>query len=137
MRAYLNGTLSVYQETFIPQDLWFSTEECNDNTVVSEDCICVSELTCESKTEDKEFSCRWKGVILTYVNYEGKEVETEDFTVDELLTIIKDKNMRLTNISAFFDTDVEVMLTKIIFVEKDKETELDIKLVDEVEFMAE
>lgn len=137
MRAYLNGTLSVYQETFIPQDLWFSTEECNDNTVVSEDCICVSGLTCESKTEDKEFSCRWKGVILTYVNNEGKEVETEDFTADELLTIIKDKNMRLTNISAFFDTDVEVMLTKIIFVEMDKETELDIKLVDEVEFMAE
>lgn len=136
MRAYLNGTLSVYQETFIPQDLWFSTEECNDNTVVSEDCICVSGLTCESKTEDKEFSCRWKGVVLTHINNEGKEVETEDFTIDELLTIIKDKNMRLTNISAFFDTDVEVMLTKIIFVEKDKETELDIKLVDEVEFMA-
>lgn len=128
MRAYLNGTLSVCQETFIPQDLWFSTEECNDNTVVSEDCICVSGLTCESKTEDKEFSCRWKGVILTYVNNEGKEIETEDFTVDELLKMIKDKNMRLTN--------VEVMLTKLLFVEKDKETELDIRLVDEVEFIS-
>lgn len=136
MRAYLDGSLSTYQETFIPQDLWFSTEKCNDNTIVSDDCICVSGLTCESKTEDNEFSCRWKGVVLTYVNNEGKEVETEDFTADELLTIIKDKNMRLTNISAFFDTDVEVMLTKIVFVEKDKETELDMKIVDEVEFMA-
>ena len=95
MRAYLNGTLSVNQETFIPQDLWFSTEECNDNTVGSDNCICVSGLTCESKTEDKEFSCRWKGVLLTYVNAEGKEIETEDFTVDEFLKIIKDKKMRL------------------------------------------
>ena len=57
MRAYLDGTLSVYQETFIPQDLWFSTEECNDNTIVSNDCICVSGLTCESKTEDKTLFC--------------------------------------------------------------------------------
>lgn len=136
MRAYLDGTLSKEQEMFLPQDLWFSTEECNDNTVVSEDCICISGLTCESKTEDKEFSCRWKGVILTYVNDEGKEVETEDFTVDEFLKMIKDKNMRLTNMSAFFDTDVEVMLTSLVFVEKDKEIEFDISLVDEVEFIS-
>lgn len=136
MRAYLNGRLSCHQETFIPQDLWFSTEECSDNTVVSDDCICVSGLTCESKTEDKEFSCRWKGVILTYVNNKGKEIETEEFTVDEFLKMIKDKNMRLTNMSAFFDTDVDVMLTELLFVEKDKETEFDIKLVDEVELVA-
>lgn len=136
MRAYLDGTLSKEQEIFLPQDLWFSTEECNDNTIVSEDCICVSGLTCESKTENKEFSCRWKGVVLTYINNDGKEIETEDFTVDELLEMIKDKNMRLTNMSAFFDTDVDVMLTKLVFVEKDKETELDIKLVDEVEFIS-
>lgn len=136
MRAYLDGTLSKEQEIFLPQDLWFSTEECNDNTVVSEDCICVSGLTCESETENKEFSCRWKGVVLTYINNDGKEIETEDFTVDEFLKMIKDKNMRLTNMSAFFDTDVDVMLTKLVFVEKDKETELDIKLVDEVEFIS-
>lgn len=136
MRAYLDGTLSKEQEIFLPQDLWFSTEECNDNTIVSEDCICVSGLTCESKTENKEFSCRWKGVVLTYINNDGREIETEDFTVDEFLKMIKDKNMRLTNMSAFFDTDVDVMLTKLVFVEKDKETELDIKLVDEVEFIS-
>lgn len=136
MRAYLDGTLSKEQEIFLPQDLWFSTEECYDNTIVSEDCICVSGLTCESKTENKEFSCRWKGVVLTYINNEGKEIETEDFTVDELLKMIKDKNMRLTNMSAFFDTDVEVILTRLLFVEKDKEIELDIKLVDEVEFLS-
>lgn len=136
MRAYLDGTLSKEQEIFLPQDLWFSTEECYDNTIVSEDCICVSGLTCESKTENKEFSCRWKGVVLTYINNDGKEIETEDFTVDELLKMIKDKNMRLTNMSAFFDTDVEVILTRLLFVEKDKEIELDIKLVDEVEFLS-
>lgn len=39
MRAYLDGTLSKEQEIFLPQDLWFSTEECYDNTIVSEDCI--------------------------------------------------------------------------------------------------
>lgn len=85
MRAYLDGTLSKEQEIFLPQDLWFSTEECYDNTIVSEDCICVSGLTCESKTENKEFSCRWKGVVLTYINNDGKEIETEDFTVDKFL----------------------------------------------------
>lgn len=136
MRAYLDGTLSKEQEMFLPQDLWFSTEECNDNTVVSEDCVCISGLTCEFKTENKEFSGRWKGVVLTYVNDEGREVETEDFTIDEFLKMIKDKNMRLTNMSAFFDTDVEVMLTSLVFVEKDKEIEFDISLVDEVEFIS-
>lgn len=131
MRAYLNGTLSKKQETFIPQDLWFSTKDCDDNTIVSENCICLSGLTCESKTEDNEFSCRWKGVLLTYVNDNGTEIETEDFTIDKFFKMIKDKNMRLTNMSAFFDEDTVVKLTSLTFVEKDKETEFD-KLVDEI-----
>lgn len=136
MRAYLNGTLSNKQETFIPQDLWFSTEDCDDNTIVSEDCICLSGLTCESKVEDKEFSCRWKGVLLTYADERGNEVETEDFAIKEFIQILQEKRMKLVNASAYFDTDVNMKITELILVDANSEIVFDVSEVEEIEFVA-
>ena len=136
MRAYIDGILSTHQDVFIPEDLWFATEDCDDNTVVSEDCICLSGLTCESSVNDGEFSCRWKGVEVTYIDDTGKEVETEDFTVGEFFEMIENKSMRLVNASAYFDTDVDVRITEFVLVDGESEEEFDTSLIDEIEFIA-
>lgn len=136
MKAYIDGVLSTAQETFIPEDLWFATNDCEDNTIVSKDCLCLSGLTCESSVENKEFSCRWKGVEIRYINSNNQEIETEDFTVEEFLQMIQDKNMRLVNMSAFFDTNVDVTITQFTLVENEKEYIVDCNLIDTIEFLS-
>lgn len=135
MRAYLDGTLSTNQKIFIPEDLWFANEHCDDNTVVSEDCLSLSGLTCESSIKDKGFSCRWKGVLLTYLK-DGEEVETEDFTIKEFIQILKNRRMKLVNASAYFDTDVNMRITSLSFVDNEGEVNFDVDNVEEIEFIA-
>ena len=135
MRAYIDGVLSTTQETFIPEDLWFATNDCEDNTIVSKDCLCLSGLTCESSVENKEFSCRWKGVEIRYINSDNQEIETEDFSVEEFLQTIQEKNMRLVNMSAFFDTNVNTTITEFLLVDNESEVRFDIALIDTIELI--
>ena len=134
MRAYINGQLSNSQDTFLLASLWFASEDCEDNMEISDKCIRIDGLFVEGTSDTDEFSCRWKGVELCYVNSEGEYIETEDFTVEEFQNLIKEKNMRLVNGDAYFDSNVDVKITEFKLVEE-KEFELDVNLIDEIEFI--
>ena len=136
MRAYIDGALHPDQETFIIEDLWFATNDCDDNTIVSETCMCLSGLHCESNITNKYFYCRWKGVLLTYINDDGVEIETEDFTVKEFLKMLEDKDMKLVNANAYFDKDVNAKILKLLLVDNDYEESIDVSEVDEIEFIS-
>lgn len=134
MRIYIDGKLSTKQETFIPATLWFATEDCDDNTEVSEECLCLDGLSCESCVEDNEFNCRWKGVEIRY--YEnGEEIETEDFSLEKFISLITEKKMRLENMDAYYDSSVNVTITGLSIVDGHQEYEFDINLADEIEFI--
>ena len=134
MRIYLDGKLSTKQETFLPATLWFATDNCDDNTEVSEECLCLDGLFCESCVEDNEFSCRWKGVEIHY-DENGEEIETENFTLDKFISLITEKKMRLENMDAYYDSDVFVTITGLNIVDGDKEYDFDVSLADEIEFI--
>jgi uncharacterized protein YacL (UPF0231 family) len=134
MRVYLDGKLSTKQETFLPAGLWFATENCDDNTEVSEECLRLDGITCESSVDGNEFSCRWKGTEIHYVK-NGEEIETEDFTLEEFVSLITEKKMRLENMDAYYDDEVNVTITGLTIVEGDKEYEFDVSLADEIEFI--
>lgn len=134
MRIYLDGKLSTKQETFIPAGLWFATENCDDNTEVSEECLHLDGITCESFVDGNEFSCRWKGTEIHYVE-NGEEIETEDFSLEKFISLITEQKMRLENMDAYYDSDVNVTITGLSIVEGDKEYEFDVSLADEIEFI--
>ena len=134
MRIYLDGKLSTKQETFLPATLWFATENCDDNTEISEECLCLDGLWCESSVDDNEFSCRWKGVEIHYIE-NGEEIETEDFSLDKFVSLITEKKMRLENMDAYYDSDVFVTITGLSIVDGDNEYEFDVSLADEIEFI--
>ena len=132
MRVYIDGTISTKQETFIPATLWFATDDCDENTVISEDCICLEGIECESFVEGNEFSCRWKGAELGMLDKDGNEIFTEDFTIKDLLNIIK--KMRLANMSAFYDEPNITNITSLTFADANERHDFDLSLVDEVDF---
>ena len=134
MRIYLDGKLSTKQETFLPATLWFATEDCDDDTYVSEECLCLDGLTCESCVNGNEFSCRWKGVEIRYIE-NGKEIETEGFTLDKFISLITEKKMRLSNMEAYYDSDVNVTITGLSIVDGDDRYDFDVSLADEIEFI--
>ena len=134
MRVYIDGTISTKQKTFLPATLWFSTEDCDDNTEISEDCICLEGIECESCVEGNKFTCRWKGAELGALDEDDDEAFTEDFTVKDFLEIIKTKKMRLTNMSAFYDEENVAKITNLTFVDADREHDFDLSLVDEIDF---
>ena len=131
MKVYIEGKLSADMDTFIPEELWFSTEDCEDNTVVSESCFCLSGEYCESSVHDDiTFSCRWKGAELSYIK-DGKRIDTEDFKIDDVFKMMEEKNMRITNISAYYDDTVYVQLTNISIEDGNISKEFDMELVDD------
>lgn len=132
MRAYIDGTLSTHQDCFLPDALWFSSDEDFD-FVVNEKTIRLDGLECESGIENNEFSCRWKGVEVCYIK-DGEYTETEDITVKEIIDMIKEKNMVLINMEAYYDTSVNVKLTKLKLVD-DKECEFNTDSMCEIEFV--
>lgn len=134
MRIYLDGKLSTKQETFLPEDLWFATEDCDDNTEVSEECLRLTGLCCESCVDGYEFSVRWKGTEVHYVE-NGEEIETEDCSLEKFVSLITEKKMRLENMSAYYDSDVNVTITGLTIVEGNKEYKFDVSLADEIEFI--
>ena len=132
MRIYINGTLSKEQNTFLPEDLWFATSNCEDDTIVSSDCLCLEGELCESQVEGKTFSCRWKGVSLLHVE-NGEEIETSDFSVKEFMKLTQ--KMRLKNMSAYFDSDTDVHLTEVKLVDAYDEVCFPVERIDDIEFI--
>lgn len=137
MRAYIDGKLSTRQSCFLPTNLWFANSEEDFDFEVTENCIRLDGVYTEGGVnEDDTFSCRWKGVELVCINDKGEYHITEDFTVDKFSKLIKEKNMRLVNMDAYFDTDVDVSTTKFKLVDHTGEFELDPSLIDEIGFIA-
>ena len=142
MRAYIDGELSRPNDEpvkngscFIPDTLWFANEEDDYDLEISKTCLRLNAMIPESGVHDSEFSCRWKGIEICYINDNGEYIETEDFTIKELLEIIKEKNMSLVNMEAYYDGDINVKLTHLLLVDREMEYEFDISNVDEIEFV--
>lgn len=132
MRAYIGGTLSTNQDCFLPASLWFTSDEDFD-FIVNEKTIRLDGLEIESSVGINEFTCRWKGVEVCYIK-DGEHTETEDITVEEIINMIKEKNMVLINMEAYYDTSVNVKLTKLKLVD-DKECEFNTDSMCEIEFV--
>lgn len=143
MRVYLGGKLSKHQSCFLPDTLWFSRDEDYD-LEVSKNTIKLEGIECESSIYDKEeresnkfssFTCRWKGATLSYINEEDKLEEQENFSIELFKNLIE--GMRLVNMEAFFDTNVNVQLTCLNLTNfHDIDFNFDDKLIDEIEMIA-
>ena len=135
MRIYLHGNMSKKLETFLPDTLWLSNKDCDDDTEPGENCICLEGLECECSSDDNlAWSCRWKGVTLT----NEKECD-EDFEKDFLINLIKERNLTVTNMSGYYSDTVEIEITSIMLLDGDwgTETYLDKELFSEkIEFIA-
>ena len=139
MRIYMNGTLSKKQDTFIPSALWLANDCAEDNDLPSEDCIYLEGLECECTKEGLKWSCRWKGVELTNEKEYG-----EDFDLADLLVMIKERKLKLANMDAYYDTDVEVKVDSIMVLDGDWGTEVYLEkdfgeefIQEEIEFIGE
>lgn len=139
MIAYIDGILSKKQDCFLPSSLWFATEDCDDNTDISDTCLRLDGLHTEGKVwDDEHFTCRWKGVELCYIDESGEYVETEEFTPEEFQKIINFKDMRLVNMDVHTDTDLTVTITNFVLLEEETSLiELDTDLIDKIEVFAE
>lgn len=138
MRLYLDGKLSTNTETFFPQSLWFASEDCEFDYEVSEECIRLDGLSCEARSRNGEFAARWKGVELVYLKRDGNTteyVETEDFTLDQFAKMISNKNMRLVNMDACYDENVNATVTELTISDGNDYYEFDSSKIDTVEFI--
>ena len=136
MRAYINGELSTPQlDTFFLVSFWFANEECEDNTEVSENCIRLDGIWTEGSSENTEFSCKWKGVALCYLNEEGFYLEIENFTLDDFEKMIKEKNMKIVNADGYPSSTVNAKITEFKLVDGEKELVFDTDEIEEIEFI--
>lgn len=137
MRAYIDGTLSTKQQSFLPEDLWFATNDCEDNMDISDTCIRLTGLEIESAVLDEgsKFTCRWKGVELSHIDDQGECVETEEFSIEDFKEFVEGKNMRLVNMGTYLDQTVNVKITSLVLVDDDVEYEFDTSCIDEIEII--
>lgn len=99
MRIYMSGTISNGEAAkFLPQELFFTSPDCNDDLTPSESCIMLSAHLSECSTEDTHWSCRWKGVDLVNEKDHG-----EDFSLEELKGMFLARNLKLDNMNAYVD----------------------------------
>lgn len=108
MRIYMNGTLSKKQECFLPSAIYLANDKADDNDIASENCIQLEGLECECSHEGLEWSVRWKGVTLA----NEKEFD-EDFTKEQVLALIKERNLKLANMDAYISNEAEVTVESI------------------------
>lgn len=136
MRAYIDGELDTLQkESFFVVSFWFANEDSEDNFEISENCIRLDSLHAEGSSDGTNFSIRWKGVELCYIDEQGNYRETEDFTLDDFDKMIKEKNMRLVNADGYPSSNVNVTITNFTLVDGENELEFDTELIDEIEFI--
>lgn len=120
MKVYISGTFDTPVKTFIPTELYFSTEDCEDNSSINEKCFELSGQNCEAICEGLEFIARWKEANLSTpdVVYENVDVET-------VMKNIAGK--MINNINAIGDIGfLKVKLTEVKIVDNDYETSVDI-----------
>lgn len=134
MRLYIDGTLSSPQNCFLPDTLWFSSDE-NFDFEVNENTIRLDAINGESSiiNEGNEFTCRWKGIDVCYIK-DGEYTETEDITVKDLTDMINQKNMILINMESYYDTPVTVNITDLKLVRGEEQYVFDSDSIDKIEF---
>lgn len=136
MRAYIDGTLSVTQNCFLPASIWFYNPDEGFNEEISYKCIRLDGLEVEGGVEGTEFGCRWKGVELCYTNEDGEYIETENFTFEDLTNLIETRKLSEINMDAYYDTNVKAKITKLKLVNGDKSFEFNSEDLNEIEFIA-
>lgn len=137
MRLYMNGHFSAPQSSFLPSTLWLANDEAEDTDIVSENCIQLDGISCESAIEGNEWSVRWKGVTL---ETEDNDYD-EDFSLDMLIALIKEKKLVVKNMLSDYDDDVNVKIDdiKITYWNGKEEQEFVFPkemLEEEIEFIA-
>lgn len=131
MRIYLSGTTDIANTNILPSDIFFATEDCDETDRPSETCLMLSGIEVDCSHDGKRWDCRWKGVEAEYndSNY------GENITKEQILSIIKDKKMRLRNISDYLDFpdegEVTVKVDYIKIVDVTGETEVSSDLLFE------
>lgn len=144
MRVYIDGKIARKDgeklndnQCFLPAGLWFCSPWEEFDYEITNGCIRLDGLECESVV-DKEtniFTCRWKGVELCYIDPTNGHTETEDFEIEDFMTIVNDHNMRLVNMDAYYDGDLDVEITNLHIVDDDIEFNFDVNLIDKIEFI--
>lgn len=127
MKIYIRGTLSVPQKFFLPAALFFSNDEAEYTDLPSDNCLGIEGVQVESRMSDDNlaFTTRWKGASLYH------EPSDELTECGKLLEKIRKGSMRLRNIEAYFDSDVNVNITEVVFRTEDGDTVLDGTLLDD------
>lgn len=148
MRAYIDGKVTRQDglplkdnHCFLPAGLWFNNPEEEFDWEITDNCIRLDGLSCESSV-DKEtntFTCRWKGVELCYIDHINGHTETEDFEIEKFKEIIEEKNMRLVNMDAYYDNySLNVEITNLVLIDNDENDtsyEFNTNLIDKIEFI--
>lgn len=144
MRVYIDGKIARKDEKklndnqcFLPAGLWFCSPWEEFDYEITNGCIRLDGLECESAV-DKEtniFTCRWKGVELCYIDPVNRHIETEDFEIEDFMTIVNDCNMRLVNMDAYYDGELDVVITSLHIVDDDIKFDFDTNLIDKIELL--
>ena len=115
MRIYLSGTTDIANTNILPSDIFFATEDCDETDRPSETCLMLSGIEVEAEYNDSNYG--------------------ENITKEQILSIIKDKKMRLRNISDYLDFpdegEVTVKVDYIKIVDVTGETEVSSDLLFE------
>lgn len=111
MRIYINGELDnniKKDDVFLLSSIHLSNDKCDDNTILSENCMILDGIECECSHENNTFSCRWKGVDYYEHNNEQK------VTVKDVIDRIVNDDLKVTNLSGYVDGNVTVSIKSII-----------------------
>ncbi len=130
MRIYMSGITDIVNTNILPSDIFFATEDCDDTSVPSENCLMLSGIDVDCCHDGKRWDCRWKGVDAEYNDSDYGE----NITKDQILSIIKDKKMFLRNMSGYLDflDEVNVKVNYIKIVDSTGESEIPSNLLDEL-----
>ena len=131
MRIYLGGTTDIADTKLMAADIFFATDDCDDVGASTEDCLMLSGIEVDCCHNGKNWDCRWKGVEVEC----GDSIYGEDITKEQILSIIKDKKMKLRNMSGYLDfpdgDEVNVKVDYIKIVDATGEVEIPTELLDE------
>ena len=120
MRVYMSGKITSGEAAhLLPCDIFFSNEDCDDNTVASENCLMLSGIECECSTNGNEWSARWKGVCAEFEKDTG-----EDISVEWIQNTIRKKNLKLSNMHAYADVPSIVTVEEFMILDGDWGTEV-------------
>lgn len=142
MRAYINGKLTKPNResfpddfVFLPSGLWFANSEEDFDFEITDNCMRLDGLYTESSVKNNEFYCKWKGLELNYIDDVDGYTESQDFTIEDFANLVISKSMRLVNMDAYCDGNINVEITNFELVDSGDSFEFDTDLIDEIEFI--